>query len=173
VLEHPRYSIAINVGYGPVKANGGTVGAATMAGMIKHDITLPVVDFIIYNNDDGKDATGHLGSYLAGIQELSRFHLQEGRTKLANAYAEIEQGLAHVQMNFQEAVSEVLLPIHNKLVITPIPEFLQFVKPPRRKGYWIPAVGVESLPLLAIADAVVTAKSAVDVDVAVAFLYAV
>ena len=51
-IDHGRFNISINVGNGTVDtAEGTTIVATTMSGMIRHDLSIPLVDYVIYVGD--------------------------------------------------------------------------------------------------------------------------
>lgn len=126
-VDHARYNISLNVGRGTLDGHNGTVVATTLSGMIGHDLALPLIDYVVFAGSDGDDAATHYAGYVEGVKALRRFHEQAGRARVAKLYREIETGLAQAVEIYDRNVSESLVPVKSKLVLTSMPELLQFV----------------------------------------------
>jgi hypothetical protein len=121
-LEHPRF--------------GGTVGVAhdgrtTMGGMIRHDLPVPIADYIVVSDNRVSSGT-HVAAYAAAVAELRNLHDRAGRTELAAVYAEIALNLAQMSSLFENTVGGVASPARSRLTLTSMPEMLAFVQLPAR-----------------------------------------
>jgi hypothetical protein len=117
--DYGRYNVSLSVGRGH--------GGVSLAGIVRHDLAVPVLDYVMFVGDEELDATGHLTAYREGVRELRRFHAEAGRERLASLYGEIEAGFANAVGIYRDNASERLVPFRNELVITSAPELMKFV----------------------------------------------
>lgn len=123
--DHGRYSVTLNLGNSTVGTPRGTEVAATMSGMIRHDMALPLVDVVAYLGVE--DALTQMQGYVAGVRALRDFHAQAGRSRVAELYASVEESVASAVEVYRRNVAEPLSPVKSKLVISSMPELMQFV----------------------------------------------
>ena len=126
--DYGRYSLTLNVGNGTVGIRNRTVVAATMSGMIRHDLALPLVDIVSFGGFAGsEDAGAHFDAYAAAVSALRRFHAAAGRASVATLYESIEEGLRSAAKVYRRNVSAELKPLKSTITITSMPELMQFV----------------------------------------------
>jgi hypothetical protein len=126
-VDHGRYNISLNIGSRTNGAHGEDRAATALAGMIRHDTAVPLIDFIVFAGDEQADAAIHLAGHLEGVRALRRFHADANRRRIANLYAEFEAGFATALEIFNRHVTEHLIPVQSKIVVTSMPELLKFV----------------------------------------------
>jgi hypothetical protein len=126
--DYGRYSLTLNVGNGTVGIRNRTVVAATMSGMIRHDLAMPLVDMISFAGLAGsEDAAAHFDAYAAAVNALGRFHAGAGRARVATVYESIEEGLRTAAKVYRRNVTAELKPLKSTITITSMPELMQFV----------------------------------------------
>ncbi|HYG64441.1 MAG TPA: hypothetical protein VEL74_17820 [Thermoanaerobaculia bacterium] len=121
LLDHPEYNLSVNIGQGRT---------TMLAGMARHDLPLPMLDYLIFRPDTEEDVVTHLAAYRSGLLELAKLHGRQGRQALARVYREMAQGFMVMSRRFDAAVPERLLPAKNEIVVTSVPELLRFVQKP-------------------------------------------
>ncbi len=127
LLNHPRYNITLNI------SRGGLTGKpleTAITGMIGHDVPLPNVDYVVFENSYKLYATDYLPAFDQGLQNLKKLHFQEGSHALGQVYEEIGNGLRILKVKLEQIVPETLVPQHDKLVITSLPELMKFAELP-------------------------------------------
>lgn len=123
--DYGRFSVTLNLGNSTVGTPRGTEVAATMSGMIRHDMALPMVDVVAFVGTE--DALTQIQGYTVGVRALRDFHAQAGRSRVAELYASVEEGVAGAVDVYRRNLTEVLSPVKSKLVISSMPELMQFV----------------------------------------------
>jgi hypothetical protein len=124
-VDHGRYNISVNVGIGTVDGKSGLREGTSLSGMIRHDVALPLIDYIVFA--EPVDAKTQLAGFADGVRALARHHASAGRERVAALYGEIGNGLASAHELYARNVGEKLVPTASKLVITSMPELLKFV----------------------------------------------
>ena len=124
-VDHGRYNISVNVGIGTVDTKSGLREGTSLSGMIRHDVALPLIDYIVFA--EAVDAKTQMAGFVDGIRALARHHAAAGRERVAALYGEIEKGLANAAELYARNAGEQLTPSPSKLVITSMPELLKFV----------------------------------------------
>ncbi|HKV10486.1 MAG TPA: hypothetical protein VJ725_20260 [Thermoanaerobaculia bacterium] len=119
MLDHPRYNLSVNV---------SETGERMLAGMARHDLPIPTLDYVIFRPDVEEDAATHLAAYQVGLRELAKLHRKAGRQALARVYAEMAEGFAELTKRFDGA--QGLWPLENEIVVTSMPELMRFVQRP-------------------------------------------
>jgi hypothetical protein len=122
LLDHPSYGLSVSA---------GDTQKSSVAAMARHDVPLPVLDFVIFRTE-GDDSDGYFAAYARGVEELERLHAGQGRREMVQAYREIRKGLLSLQGPFRDAVGGSLLPTRNELLLTSMPEALKFYRSPVR-----------------------------------------
>jgi hypothetical protein len=123
--DYGRYSVTLNVGHGTVGSRNRTVVASTLSGMIRHDLPIPLVDVVSFIGT--ADAATHFDAYVEGVKALRRFHADAGRDRVSTVYESIEDGLRNAATVYRRNVTEEHEPVKSKIVITSMPELMQFV----------------------------------------------
>lgn len=127
LLDHPRYNLVLNIARGTV---AGQQPTTSITGLVGHDLPWPNVDFVVFENSYTEEAIDYLPAFERGIQELSKLHFQEGSQALGQVYRKIGSGMRILRTRLEEIVPGTLLPQHNKLVITALPEMMKFTELP-------------------------------------------
>lgn len=130
LLDARRYNVGFSVGQqldGPDNAPGEYT---TMAGLIGHDLSLPIVDFIVFSAPGDDTVVDHLDAYRVGLRELAALHANARRNQLSRLYEEMDAGLDALRDAFDGTVSDVLVPLKNRFAVTSTPELLRFVELP-------------------------------------------
>lgn len=122
LLDHPLYGLSVSAGNSP---------KASVAALARHDVPLPVLDFVIFRTE-GDDSDGYFAAYARGVEELERMHASQGQRELVQVYREIRKGLLSLQGPFRDAVGGSLLPSRNELLLTSMPDALKFYHSPIR-----------------------------------------
>lgn len=130
LFDQGRYHLSLNMGRGRVSGATGTTEAVSMAGMIGHDVALPVVDFVVLKPDGQDDPSRHIAAYEAGVRQLGGLHSTEGRDNLSALYREIANGLAAIGPTVGASVGPLGPPAQNQLVLTQMVDMLRFVMLP-------------------------------------------
>ncbi|HKV07654.1 MAG TPA: hypothetical protein VJ725_05905 [Thermoanaerobaculia bacterium] len=124
-LDYGRFNISLNAGAaGP---RGGALGPASLSGMVRHDFAIPLIDYIVFAGDEQADVATHFSAYLEGVRALRRYHSAAKQGRIANLYTEIEAGFEKALEIFTRNVSEQIVPVKSKIVITSMPELMKFV----------------------------------------------
>jgi hypothetical protein len=130
LFNHPRFHISLNIGDGPIRKGSGVIQAQTLAVTISHDLPLTNIDFIGYETTSQYPYTEHLDAFARAINALGTLHSQEGTSSISTLYVDIEQGLNLLNAQLQNTIPSSFAPVHNKLVITSMPELMKFTKLP-------------------------------------------
>ena len=145
LLDHPRFTIAFNIGNGPVTSptRGAEVGTS-VAVMINHDLPVPNIDFIaIENNDYVYNCAKYPDAFRSGIQALANLHGKGGSNALHRVYKGIADSMDLMKAEVAKAVPVTLLPIHSKVVITSLPELMKFTSIPSTVNFGAALVGCD------------------------------
>ena len=121
MLDHPLYNLSVNI---------SESGERMLAGMARHDLPIPMLDYVIFRPAVEEDAATHLAAYEAGLLELAKLHRREERKALAHTYAEMAKGFSELAQRFDNGKAELLWPAENEIIVTSMPELLRFVQRP-------------------------------------------
>lgn len=124
-LDYGRFNLSVNVGTGGPR--GGPRNAASVSGMVRHDLAIPLIDYIVFAGDAPTDIATHLTAYLEGVRALRRHHFAAKRGRIANLYGEIEAGFEKALEIFTRDMTEQIAPIQGKIAITSMPELMKFI----------------------------------------------
>lgn len=129
LFEQGRYHLSLNMGRGRVSDGTDATESVSMAGMVGHDVALPVVDFVVSHGKGEDNPSRFLSAYQAGVQELGRMHARANREPLSTLYSEIGNGLATIASTIG-TVGRAGAPAQNQLVLTQTVDMLRFVTLP-------------------------------------------
>lgn len=127
-VDHERFGMQLNIAKGPAKRGDTTDVFSTMSGSVEHDVSQPLVDFMVADFDGQASET--IQSYGTAATALADFYAERGNTDMAGVYREVATNADALYAEFDGNIDESLELESNIVPVSGLPGYEGFAEPP-------------------------------------------